>query len=152
MAARDGDGDPEIATRWDALYRARSVSSPVNDTLGFVPDALDDPAAGVSFTWTVPAAYCNSAGNLQGGILAAFADALLGGALSAHLPPDRYPALAEMKISILRPAPAGATIVGTAAVLKRGRRVSFVEAEIVGEDGKLIAKASGTEIEVPAPD
>ena len=33
---------------------------------------------------------------------AAFADALLGGASSAHLPPDHYPALAEMKILATR--------------------------------------------------
>jgi acyl-coenzyme A thioesterase PaaI-like protein len=51
-----------------------------------------------------------------------------------------------MKISILRPAAAGTTLTGKGRVLKRGRRVLFAEAEVWGPDGKLVAKASGTEI------
>ncbi len=135
-----------MSTRWDAIYTERAVRVPVNETLGFVPDDVDDPAREVSFSWTVPPEYCNSAGNLQGGILAAFADVLLGGATSARLPSDLYPALAEMKISIVRPAPACSTITGKGRVLKAGKRVLFAEAEVFDQDGNLIAKASGTEI------
>lgn len=123
-----------------------SVEMPVNETLGFKPAETQDPREEISFTWKVSHEHCNSAGNLQGGMLAAFADAVLGGATSAHLPGDEYPALAEMKISILRPAPAGMLLVGDGYVLKRGQRVIFAEAEITDEDGNLIAKASGTEI------
>ena len=132
-------------TRWDAIVDG-SVAIPVNQELGFTIEPTSTPEVEVTYTWTVPSALCNSAGNLQGGMLAAFADALLGGATSAHLPADRYPALAEMKISIMRPAPAGSTLTGKGRVLKPGSRVLFAEAEIAGEDGKLIAKASGTEI------
>jgi uncharacterized protein (TIGR00369 family) len=120
--------------------------------LKFWPDEGGDPATEVSFTWEVPPEYCNSAGNLQGGILAAFADTLLGGAMSAQLPVDKYPALAEMKISIFRPAPAGTTITGKGRVLKSGARISFAEAEIYDAGGKLIAKASATEVPADAPD
>lgn len=133
-------------TRWDAIYTERSVQVPVNETLGFFMQDTTDPTEEVSFTWKVPREYCNSAGNLQGGMLATFADLVLGGATSAHLPADRYPALAEMKISIFRPAPAGTKITGRGRVLKAGKRVLFAEAEITDEDGDLIAKASGTEI------
>ena len=120
---------------------------PVNDTLGFTIDR-DDP--GAAFTWVVPEAYCNSAGHLQGGMLAAFADAVLGGVAASELPEDRYPVLAEMKISILRPAPAGATLRATGRVVKAGRRVLFTEAEITNADGKSIAKASGTALPAEA--
>ena len=136
-------------SRWDAIADG-TVSLPVNDAMGFTPAPTDDPKRSIAFTWKVPPEYCNSAGNLQGGMLAAFADSLLGGATSAHLPADRYPALAEMKLSIFRPAPAGTTLLGTGYVLKRGGRVIFVEAEIHDEDGELIAKASGTEIPTPS--
>jgi uncharacterized protein (TIGR00369 family) len=125
------------------------VRMPVSETLGFRVDPTTDPRDHVSLSWTVPKELCNSVGNLQGGALAAFADALLGGATSAHLPEDRYPALAEMKISILRPAPAGTALVGRGYVVKAGSRVLFAEAEVRDSDGRLIAKASGTEI--PAP-
>jgi uncharacterized protein (TIGR00369 family) len=138
-----------VRTRYDALVDG-DVSIPANDTFGFVREDVVYPTAAVAFSWVVPKEYCNSAGNLQGGVLAAFADALLGAACSAHLDADTYPALAEMKLSILRPAPAGTKLAGRGYVIKPGKRVLFVEAEITGEDGKLIAKASGTEIPASA--
>jgi uncharacterized protein (TIGR00369 family) len=122
------------------------VGIPVNERLGFEAGDVSDPAEEIVLHWTVPEEYVNSVGNLQGGILAAFADAVLGGATSAHLPADRYPALAEMKISIFRPAPAGTRLTGRGYVIKAGKRVLFAEAEITDEEGQPIAKASGTEI------
>ena len=135
----------EDRSRWSAVSDG-SVRLPVNDTMGF--EVTDDsrPKESITFTWTVPAEYCNTAGNLQGGILAAFADALLGAATAAHIPEDRYPALAEMKISIFRPAPEGVKLTGRGRLLKSGKRVLFAEAEIIDSNGRLIAKASGTEI------
>ncbi len=134
-----------MRTRWQAMEDG-DFRIAANDTFGFEQLPTDDPSARVHFAWVVPKEYCNSAGNLQGGVLAAFADALLGAACAAHLPEDTYPALAEMKLSVLRPAPAGAHLSGAGYVLKKGRRVLFVEAEIADADGRLIAKASGTEI------
>jgi uncharacterized protein (TIGR00369 family) len=132
-------------TRWDALLEG-AFEIPASDTLGFKMVSTDDPARGIALSWTVPAELCNSAGNLQGGVMAAFADALLGGAAAAHLPDDRYPALADMNISLLRPAPAGMTLSGRGRILKAGNRVLFAEAEIFDDDGRLLAKARGTEI------
>jgi uncharacterized protein (TIGR00369 family) len=142
---RDAESDAVERTRWDAVVDG-SVTLPANDTLGFRIEPGPDPRRSVSLSWKVPGELCNSAGNLQGGVLAAFADALLGAATSAHLPADAYPALAEMKISIYRPARRGADLHGTGYVVKAGRRVLFVEAEISDGDGRLIARASGTEI------
>lgn len=131
-------------TRWEA-YLEGVFAIPANDTLGFQRRDTGDLNE-VSFTWTVPAELCNSAGNLQGGVLAAFADAVLGGLCATQLPDDSYPALAEMKISFLRPAPAGTTITGTGRLLKAGKRLMFAEAEITDAQGRLIAKISGTEL------
>jgi uncharacterized protein (TIGR00369 family) len=138
-------------SRFDALAED-TVRIPANQTMGFELQPSQDPKQRITFTWTVPADYCNSTGGVQGGILAAFADAVLGAATAAHLPDDHYPALAEMKISIYRPAPAGTKLTGEGQVLKAGRRVIFAEAEITDNAGKLIAKASATEIPAQAPD
>ena len=132
-------------TRWDAIVDG-SVSIPAHEALGFRLEQSSDPHTSVSLSWTVPRELCNSAGNLQGGVLAAFADALLGAATAAHLPEDAYPALAEMKISIFRPARAASTLRGTGRVVKAGARVLFAEADIVDSTGASIARASGTEI------
>jgi uncharacterized protein (TIGR00369 family) len=132
-------------TRWDA-YLDGDFSIPANDSFGFRRRDSGNPKESVTFTWEVPAELCNSAGNLQGGVLAAFADALLGGASAAHLAEDVYPALVEMKISIFRPASRGATLTGTGRVVQAGKRVVFAEAEVRDADDNLIAKASGTEV------
>jgi uncharacterized protein (TIGR00369 family) len=132
-------------TRWDAMREGEFVI-PANDKLGFEIVASDNPKNEIRLSWTVPAELCNSAGTVQGGVMAAFADALLGGAAAAHLLEDRYPALADMNISFLRPAPAGMALIGHGRILKAGKRVLFAEAEIFDEGGSLIAKATGTEI------
>ena len=136
-------------TRLDA-YLAGDFTIPANDAFGFERLDTDDPKAGISFRWTVPKEFCNSAGNLQGGVLAAFADAVLGATCAAYLPAEMYPALAEMKVSFLRPAHAGTTLTGTGRVLKAGKRLLFVEAEITDGAGDVIAKVTGTEIPASA--
>jgi uncharacterized protein (TIGR00369 family) len=136
-------------TRWDAITDG-SIPLPANETLGFKLERADDPKKEVVFSWTVPAELCNTAGNVQGGVLAAFADAVLGAATAAFLPEDKYPALAEMKISIFRPSPKGTKLTGRGYIVKAGRRVMFAEAEITGPDGKVVAKATGTEIPADA--
>lgn len=136
-------------TRWEAV-RAGAFRIPASETLGFAVEPTDAPEEAVKLSWVVPEELCNSAGNLQGGVMAAFADAVLGGAAAAHLPEQHYPALAEMKLSIFRPAPAGTKLTGTGTILKRGKRVLFAEAEITDAGGRLIAKASATEIPADA--
>lgn len=135
-----------MRTRWEAV-QAGEVELPINRELGF-EFVSGDTDTGVKLQWSVPEALCNSEGNLQGGMLAAFADSALGAASATVLPEDHYPALAEMKISILRPAPAGTTITVRGEVLKHGSRLMFVEAEVTDESGKLIAKATGTSVPV----
>lgn len=136
-------------SRWEAA-RAGAFRIPASETLGFEVHPTATPEEEVTISWVVPEDLCNSAGNLQGGVMAAFADALLGGAAAAHLPEDQYPALAEMKISIFRPAPAGTKLIGKGTVLKRGKRVLFAEAEISDGEGRTVAKASATEIPADA--
>lgn len=138
-----------MTTRWEAA-RAGAFRIPASETLGFEVEPTDTPEDGVTLSWVVPENLCNSTGNLQGGVMAAFVDAVLGGAAAAHLPEDQYPALAEMKLSIFRPAPAGTKLTGRGTILKHGKRVLFAEAEISDGDGRLIAKASATEIPAQA--
>jgi uncharacterized protein (TIGR00369 family) len=134
-------------TRWDAI-RDGTIDVPANRTLGFEIVDHDNPTEFVAINWEVRKEYCNSAGNIQGGILGAFLDALLGSATAAYLPQTHYPALAEMKVSIFRPAPAGAALYGKGWIVKAGKRVLFAEAEVRDDLGELVAKASGTEIPV----
>ena len=79
--------------------------------------------------------------------IAAFADSSMG-ASSLTFARERkvFSANAELKISFLKPAKVGSLLTCTAQVLSGGSRAAFVEAEVVDEDGRLVAKASSTYI------
>ena len=118
-------------------------------TLGMT--CIDKSVPGVT-VWTMPAGehMANPVGVVQGGFLAAFADSAMATATVTNLQGQRaYAANTEMKISFLRGAPVGQPLTCTARVIGGGRRVTFVEAEIVDSSGRLVAKASSTYLLTP---
>lgn len=118
-------------------------------TLGMVCTDKTEPGRTV-WTMTADERFSNPAGLMQGGFLAAFADSAMG-ASSVTFARQRkvFSANAEMKISLVRAVPVGATLTCTAVVISGGKRVAFVEAEVVDDDGQLVAKASSTYILTP---
>ena len=91
--------------------------------------------------------FANPVGIVQGGFIAAFADSSMG-ASSLTFARERkvFSANAELKVSFLKPAKVGSLLTCTAQVLSGGSRAAFVEAEVVDEEGRLVAKASSTYI------
>jgi uncharacterized protein (TIGR00369 family) len=89
--------------------------------------------------------FANPVGILQGGFVAAMADSAMG-ASSLTWAKERkvFSANAEMKISFLRPARVGALLTCTAEVISGGKRACFVEAEVIDDEGTLVAKATST--------
>lgn len=120
------------------------VPPPCDLTLGMVCVDKSEPGRTV---WKVHAdeRFANPTGAVQGGFLAAFADSAMG-ASSVTFARERkvYSANAEMKISFLRAVPVGTDLTCTAVVISGGRRAAFVEAEVVDDEGRLVAKASST--------
>ena len=113
-------------------------------TLGMV--CVDKSVPGVT-VWRMAAdeRFANPVGVVQGGFLAAFADSAMASATVTALEGRRvFTANTELKIAFLRPAGIGGHLTCTARVIGGGRRVSFVEAEVVDHDGALVAKASST--------
>jgi acyl-coenzyme A thioesterase PaaI-like protein len=49
-----------------------------------------------------------------------------------------------MKVSFLRPVPAGTTLTCTAYVLSGGSKAVFAEAEVIDDRDRLVVKASST--------
>lgn len=76
--------------------------------------------------WTIPS------GQVQGGIVAAMLDMTM--AFSA----DDLSTV-SLHVDYLRPA-MGPELTVTASVTKRGRRVVFAEAEMIDQDGRVIAR------------
>jgi uncharacterized protein (TIGR00369 family) len=113
-------------------------------TLGLV---LVDKSTPGRTVWRMRAQekFANPAGVVQGGFLAALADSAMSTAAVTFLG-DRRAAVAnvEMKVSFLAPVPIGSVVTATASVVRGGRRVAFLEAEILDGAGDSVLRASST--------
>ena len=115
-------------------------------TLGMV--CIDKAVAGRSI-WAMNAdeRFENPAGIMQGGFLTAFVDSSMGAAAVTFATGRRvFVANAELKISFMAPITTGTSMTCTAEVVSGGKRVAFVEASVVDEEGRLLARASSTYI------
>jgi uncharacterized protein (TIGR00369 family) len=120
-------------------------------TLGLT--CVDKSEPGVT-VWRMPAdeRFANPVGIVQGGIVTALADSAMAASTitwASGRQQKVYTANAELKISFVRPARAVGNLVCTARVLSGGRRVVFVEAEVLDDAGTLVAKASSTYLLTP---
>jgi uncharacterized protein (TIGR00369 family) len=112
---------------------------------------VDKSQPGVTVWKMTPAEqFANPIGVMQGGFVTAFADTAMASATITNLQGRKaYTANTELKISFLRGAPIGEPLTCTARVIGGGQRVTFVEADIVDEQGRLVARASSTYLLTP---
>lgn len=89
------------------------------------------------------AAHGNPMGTVQGGILAALADAAMGWAYMTTLGEGESYTTLEMKVNFLRPARSG-PLTARARVLSAGRTIGLVECAVLGDGDKLVAHGVST--------
>lgn len=85
--------------------------------------------------------FHNHVGNVQGGILVAMLDDLMGYALGITLRQDQFAPTANLNVSFLRPIQCG-TITGKGQVLKKEGAVCHLAAKLYSVDGELLASAT----------
>ncbi|HEY51154.1 MAG TPA: PaaI family thioesterase [Dehalococcoidia bacterium] len=78
-----------------------------------------------------------------GGIIMAVADQAFGYAVNSVRRPN---VASQFNIHFIAPARAGDDLIAEGRVVRSGRRVSIAEMTVTNQDGKLIAKATGTTI------
>lgn len=114
---------------------------PCSQTLGFKSARVEADCVVLEYEPGVH--LMNPIGTLQGGIVAAILDDVFSVAILARLALDDSAPTVEMKVSFLQPVIAG-RVRGIGRVLKQGRSMAFVEAELQSLDGVLLAKASAS--------
>ena len=87
--------------------------------------------------------HMSRANRVHGGVLFTLLDTALGGAVVNTLPPGEGCATLEMKINYFRPIQHG-RIEAEGRLVNRSRRTAYAEGEVRNEEGKILAKASGT--------
>jgi uncharacterized protein (TIGR00369 family) len=88
--------------------------------------------------------FTNPVGHIQGGFLAAMLDDTMGPALAATLDAGEFAPTLNLNVSFARPARVG-KLQGKGRILKRGREVCFLAAELF-QEGELVAAATATAI------
>jgi uncharacterized protein (TIGR00369 family) len=87
--------------------------------------------------------FCHTVDIVQGGFITAMLDASMAHAVLAAEPAKVRVSSIDINVSFLRPARAGGfTAVGS--ILKSGRTVAFLRAELYSEKGELVATASSS--------
>ncbi|MGH9427063.1 MAG: PaaI family thioesterase [Terriglobia bacterium] len=84
---------------------------------------------------------------VHGGAIASLVDTATAFAIISLLPPDQKATTANLTISYLRPLKSGRAH-STARVIRAGRRLIVVSAELVDDAGNLIATALATYIKI----
>lgn len=133
------------------LARMNSYVPPTAVLLGFRLLELDSARGWVRARWEAKPEFCNPMGNVQGGILAAMLDD--SAAIAAIVKAGErivVPTL-EMKVSFLAPAKQG-ELFSEGRVVKMGKRVAFLEADIFDPGGKHLARLSCTAMPSPMPE
>jgi len=124
--------------------RAFFRRAPFVADLGIDVDAIG--AGECTTSLAIAPRFLQHSGQVHAGVLTTLADHTAGAAAQTLAAEGSFVATAELKISLLRPAK-GERLVCRGRVLKPGKQVSFVEAEVravEGDQQHLVAKVSAT--------
>ncbi|WP_301751857.1 PaaI family thioesterase [uncultured Erythrobacter sp.] len=135
----------------DAYYPDDAGQSPHTALLGSEFIGWDEAAQTVTLRFTVKREMTTWRGGVQGGLVAGYLDDVMGYAYVAATGGEMAPLNLDISMSLIRLIPDGATIIGKGRVVKGGRRVVFLEGELLAEDGTLYARSTSTALPTPRP-
>jgi uncharacterized protein (TIGR00369 family) len=131
---------------FDVLQRAMKdptslPAPPIATLIGWTMSAISPGRATMELD--VDARLANPMGTLHGGVLCDLADAAMGIAYASELARGESFTTLELKINFMKPV-WRARLRAEGRVVKRGRTVGLVEADVFDDKGSLVARASST--------
>ena len=133
----------------DLEARIRSGKALFESMGGFHVTKWDPTKKEVTAAFTVKREYCHTNGTIaQGGFITAWLDAAMAHAVLHDSDQALNVASLEIKVSFLERVGPGPGIVH-GRVVRRGKRVAFMEGDLYNPDGKLAAQATSTGMLVP---
>jgi uncharacterized protein (TIGR00369 family) len=111
------------------------------ETLGFRTLGMQDGAFVIELA--LEPRHLSRAERVHGGVLFSLLDTALGRAVIHELPLGRGCATVEIKINYFRPVQHG-ILRAAGRCVQKTRSLAYAEGDVVSEDGKLLARATGT--------
>ena len=125
--------------------------SPHTALLGSELTGFDAETQTATMRFTVKPEMCTWRGGVQGGLVAGYLDDVMGYAYVAATNGESAPLNLDLTMSMLKLIPVGATIIGKGRVVRAGRKVVFLEGELLDENGTLYARSTSTALPTPRP-
>jgi len=125
----------------NAVERKKERYSNASQLLGMNITFADRKAGIIEATFNTKESFQNTVGNIQGGILVAMLDDLMGYALGITLPDTQFAPTANMNISFLRPVSSG-NVSGKGLILKNIESVFHLSSKLYNADGEIVASAT----------
>ena len=133
------------------FYPDDAGQSPHTALLGSQFIGWDEATRTATMRFTVKREMCTWRGGVQGGLIAGYLDDVMGYAFVAATGGELAPLNLDISMTLIRLIPEGATIIGKGRVVKAGRRVVFLEGELLAEDGTIYARSTSTALPTPRP-
>lgn len=133
----------------DLEERIRSGRALKESMGGFHVTSWEKDTRTLRAAFTVRREYCHTNGSIaQGGFITAWLDAAMAHAVLHDTDQGHSVASLEIKVSFLeKVGPGEGTVLGR--VVRRGKRVAFMEGELYDSAGRLAARASSTGMLIP---
>jgi len=120
------------------------------DLMGVEFDSFDAEREEITLRFRAPDSFITPRGSVQGGLVAGFLDEVMGWAHVWATDHAEAPLNLDITMTLLRPVMAG-PLVGKGRVIRRGKRVIFLEGELFDLEGRLLARSTSTAIPTPRP-
>ena len=132
----------------DTIALLKSLAQPVTRTLSGMPVAFDAEAQTISMTYRTTKDFAHTNGTIvQGGFVTAMLDMTMAHLVMGLTDAKSNPISLDINTSFIAPCPVGAQVCN-ARVIKLGRSIGFLAADLYAEDS-LIASATSTVKLVP---
>jgi uncharacterized protein (TIGR00369 family) len=144
----DEDVGPGLDKRHIENLKVRVQTSPFHQWAGM--DLISVGEGEAELAMELQPHHFNPQGIVHGGIITALADTAIGLALRSQLRAGLTHRTAQLNVHFLAKGE-GNRLVGRGHAVHLGQRMGYGESEVLDGGGRLIARASGTFIVLPAP-
>lgn len=104
---------------------------------------VHEEAGEVALVLALRPCHMSRAARVHGGVIFTLLDTALGRAVITELPEGRGCATVECKVNYFRPVQTG-SLRAIGRLVNLSRRTGYAEGEVTDDEGRLIARASGT--------
>jgi len=136
---------------WHDQFDKTWAERPLSQSIGWKKLLAWDPAARCArILFEVRPEFCHTNGTIaQGGFVTAWLDAAMANAMIRDSNTELNIATLELKVTFIKAVPPG-EVIAEGRVIRRGRRVAFLEAKLTDTAGsELLATASSTGLVIP---